>query len=78
MTITTKLVQILVFKTNILSKEEEYDIRPLLDEAEGILQWNIDHQDCDHVLRIVSDSLDPEDIEELVRRTGFNCTELPD
>jgi|HubBroStandDraft_2_1064218.scaffolds.fasta_scaffold597554_2 hypothetical protein len=74
----TQTQQILVFKTNILSQQQERNVRALLDKAAGILKWNFDHYDCDHVLRVVTDSLYPEYIQEIIRQAGFDCTELPD
>jgi len=70
--------QILVFKTDILAGEEEGWVRFLLDNKPEILQWNFDHADIDHVLRVVTCCLYPRDIEVMLREEGFFCEELPD
>ena len=69
---------ILVFQTNILSRQDEDRLRSLLAAQAGVRRWNVDRQDCDHVLRIVTDRLQGRDIERIVRAAGFYCKELPD
>lgn len=70
--------QIFVFKTDILAGEEAGWVRFLLDNRPEILQWNFDHADIDHVLRVVTCCLCPRDIEGMLREEGFFCEELPD
>jgi hypothetical protein len=42
----------------------------------GILKWNVDLDDCDHVIRIVTPTLTVADIEEIVKSNGYQCSEL--
>lgn len=69
---------ILVFKTNIDNNNDVTQMSLVLDKHNLIKRWNIDHDDCDHVLRIESDHLDATEIIHLVEATGFMCEELPD
>ena len=78
---------ILLFVTSILSGHDEEKVRALLQSQAGILQWSVDREDCDRVLRIVTDrdlENDPsaklcvKDIETLLQTAGFFCKELND
>jgi len=40
--------------------------------------WNFDLEDCDHVLRVVSESVQPQEAIELLEEAGFQCGELED
>jgi len=71
-------IKILVFKTNLITKEEVNDIAPLLQNHVDVLRWNVDHHDKDNVLRIETTNLLPGDIELLLREAGYFCEELPD
>lgn len=78
---------ILLFVTSILSGHDEERVGMLLQGRTGILQWTVDREDCDRVLRIVTDK-DQEngplvkrwvkDIETLLQTAGFFCKELKD
>ena len=71
-------VQVLVFKTNLLSAKDIWHISPIMGETPGILRWNVDEHDIDNVLRIETARLLPEDIIRLVTGAGYICEELPD
>ena len=71
-------MNILIFKTNIRLKKDVGVIKPLLSADESILQWNVDRDDTDKVLRIVSTSNDPLDIIKTINKAGYHCEELPD
>ena len=73
---TTTINQILIFKTNIQTAIDKHRVQHLLDSHDHIDQWNIDQQDVDCVLRVISESLTPEQIIELITNHGFDCTEL--
>jgi hypothetical protein len=73
---TIDLSNILIFKTNIQTEFDKLRIKNVLDASQKILKWNIDMEDCDHVLRIVSDSLKPEQIISVLDYVGFECSEL--
>jgi hypothetical protein len=71
-------MNILIFKTNIRLKKDVGIITPLLAAEESIVQWNVDRDDADKVLRIVSTSGDPVDIIRTINEAGYHCEELPD
>ncbi|HLA56296.1 MAG TPA: hypothetical protein VK623_09360 [Flavobacterium sp.] len=67
---------ILIFRTNITALCKNCEMHKTLQSHTGIQQWNIDHEDVDCVLRIVSDSLSPQNIITIINRYGFDCSEL--
>ena len=69
-------MEILIFKTNLSSTKSVKKIKNHLDEMEGIIQWNVDLEDRDKVLRVKTENLDPGFIMELVTTKGFECEEL--
>lgn len=71
-------MNILVFKTSITQHEQIAQVSPLLDSVPTIKHWNFDLDDCDNILRIVTNNLDPESIEALLQTEGFYCRELDD
>ena len=73
---TIDLSNIFIFKTNIRTEFDKLRIKNVLDASQKVLKWNIDMDDADHVLRIVSDSLRPEQIISLLDYVGFECSEL--
>jgi hypothetical protein len=75
---TETVYDIHVFKTNIIDEDDLARIAFILDEDARVLQWNVDRDDVDHVLRVQTDQLDCKQIEDLIKSTGFHCEELPD
>ena len=73
---TIDLSNIFIFKTNIQTEFDKLRIKNVLDASLKVLKWNIDMDDADRVLRIVSDSLRPEQIISLLDYVGFECSEL--
>ena len=71
-------LQVLVFKTNLRLKKDLRLISPVLDKMAGILRWNVDQQDIDHVLRIETLCLQEQEIIALVTGAGYCCEQLPD
>jgi hypothetical protein len=69
-------MEILVFKTNVTSKRKVSRLGPLLASFPTIRQWNFDLEDCDKVLRIEANGLNPGSIERLLLGAGFDCREL--
>ena len=70
------LENILVFATNIKTKVDKQKVSNLLDDHSEIHQWNIDQEDIDCVLRIVSDTLSEEQIINLIDSQDFDCAAL--
>jgi hypothetical protein len=71
-------MHILLFKTNINTDHDLHRASILLDASHSILQWNIDREDVDNVLRIESSLDNKTDIMEAMIEAGFSCEELID
>ena len=67
---------ILVFATNIRTNNDKELISRTLNEISEIHQWNIDQEDIDCVLRVVSKTLSEEQIINIVNNHDFNCKPL--
>ena len=70
-------INIHVFKTNIETELDMNSIQFLLDSNPKIVQWSVDLEDIDKVLRIeASKNLREKDIIDMVKSKGFYCEEL--
>jgi hypothetical protein len=69
-------VEILVFKTNLTDAKRIEDVESLLDIHPHIIQWNVDLNDCDNVLRIVSRNIAAQEVENILLNAGYYCEEL--
>jgi hypothetical protein len=67
---------ILVFATNIRTNNDKLLISRTLNENNEIHQWNIDQEDIDCVLRVVTQTLSEEQIINILGNHNFNCTPL--
>ncbi len=67
---------ILVFATNIRTNNDRQLISQTLNQISEIHQWNIDQEDIDCVLRVVSKTLSEEQIIDIVNKHNFNCKPL--
>ena len=65
-----------VFKTNIQNEIDKVLISDLLDSHHLIERWNLDLEDIDCVLRVVSGSIQPNEIIQMITNNGFQCQEL--
>ncbi|MFV5697699.1 hypothetical protein ACM55H_04955 [Flavobacterium sp. ZT3R17] len=70
------LENILVFATNIATVSDKQKVSDVLNEHSEINQWNIDQEDIDCVLRIVSETLSEEQVIHLIETQNFKCTTL--
>lgn len=66
---------IFVFKTNIENPEQAKKLR-VLDEVKEVIDWSLDLEDCDNVLRIVGGDMNSEKMIRLMGQMGFYCEEL--
>jgi len=71
-------MNILIFKTNIRLKKDVGVVKSYLSADESIIQWNVDRDDTDKILRIVSTANDPLGIIKTINEAGYYCEELPD
>ena len=69
-------IEILVFKTNLTDAKRISDVESLLDIHPHIVQWNVDLNDCDNVLRIVSKNMAAQEVENILLNAGYYCEEL--
>ena len=72
----TNIDHILICKTNIRTETEKRLIQKCLDAHAEIEKWNLDQQDIDCVLRVVSSSLSYSEIISIITQHGFDCVEL--
>ena len=69
---------VLVFKTSVQNREDVVLLAPALDVLAGKGQWNFALDDCDRILRIVSQTIGPEIAIQMLAYHGFDCEELED
>ncbi|MNK06573.1 hypothetical protein D3C87_244720 [compost metagenome] len=68
--------QLFIFKTDIGNLCINCDIYKILDNHNEIHSWSIDLEDVDCVLRVVSDTLTPIGIIDIINQSGHQCSEL--
>lgn len=72
-------MQIFILKTNIKSKQKAATLKPVFEKTPAVLDWNIDLQDIDKVLRIeAAETVKESEIINLIRTQGFYCETLND
>jgi len=67
---------ILLFKTNCFRKRDKAAVKKLMEQLDGVEDWNIDMDDDERILRIISRTLNHQYIINLLNRHGYNCCEL--
>lgn len=67
-----------VLMTNICSQESVVSIGTLLNHHPMVVEWSVDMEDTDRVLRAVTTSLSQEELIALICSIGFVCTSLPE
>ncbi len=70
--------QILIFCTSLQTLDDVQKISPALNSIPEIKSWSVDLEDCDKVLRVVSESYLMSGILNAIEKTGFNILEMPD
>jgi hypothetical protein len=67
-------MKVLVFQTNIDTQHSVEVISPLFNNHKGIIDWSVDTEDIDKVLRVEStEHLNESDIINLMIGQGFYC-----
>jgi hypothetical protein len=51
-------------------------LSPLLDQLANGGRWSVDLDDCDKVLRLISDSTSTQEVISYITDAGFFCEEL--
>ncbi|KAB5492112.1 MULTISPECIES: hypothetical protein [Flagellimonas] len=68
---------VLVFRTSVLGKGHIRTLRPLLNQViDRNGYWNFDLEDCDNILRVETQNVQPHTISTLLKKNGFSCEEL--
>ncbi|RZK60148.1 MAG: hypothetical protein EOO91_02560 [Pedobacter sp.] len=70
------LDHILLFKTDIKTEDCKAKLQSVLDSHSAIAKWNVALDDADFVLRIVSETLNHQQVIELINNHGHLCCEL--
>lgn len=75
-TSATATTRVLIFKTDIKTMGDKFYMKPFFDKHPLITEWNIDLEDVDCVLRIVTTRLQLTDVIELLAQRGYYAQEL--
>lgn len=71
--------ELLIYRTDISTRKREKMLQSFFDDHPHILDWNIDRQDIDNVLRIeISKGIDVDELLGYIRMQGLHCEELED
>ncbi len=68
----------LIFKTNIQSEQALKELDILLHKTTECLNWSVDTEDIDKVLRVNSSTNNTTEIINTLKQAGYICEELPD
>ena len=72
-------MKLLIFRTDIKTKKRIRAVKPLFKNNTDIIDWSIDLEDIDNVLRIeATENLLESDIVSLINTEGFYCDALAD
>ena len=72
-------MELLIFKTNIKTRKNVKIIKSLFEYQSSIINWSIDLEDIDKVLKVnITETLNENDIKNLIKVKGFYCEALPD
>jgi copper chaperone len=63
----------LKFKTNINCGGCVASVKPHLDNAEGVCEWNVDTTQKDKTLTVKSEGITQEQVLEIIKKTGFKA-----
>jgi hypothetical protein len=68
--------QLFIFKTDIIDLCSNCEVYKALDRHTDVVQWSIDTDDVDRVLRVESATLSSVDIITILNGLGHKCEEL--
>ncbi|MDF3079134.1 MAG: copper chaperone [Sphingobacteriaceae bacterium] len=66
----------LQFKTNINCGGCVASVKPHLDGAEGICEWNVDTANQEKILTVKADGITKEDVVKIVEKAGFKIASV--
>lgn len=67
----------LIFSTNIDTDLKAARLVYVLERTQGVRDWNLDMEDCDHVLRIEFESINLDEFSEKLSFFDIEIEELP-
>lgn len=65
-----------IFKTNVQEEADKNHIMTVIQTQFPAYKINFDLEDCDKILRVEGDELQPENIVEYVNHLGYVCVPL--
>ncbi|MFC5047452.1 hypothetical protein ACFSTE_07010 [Aquimarina hainanensis] len=72
-------MELLIFCTDIKSRKKVRSISPTFNKHSDIINWSVDIEDIDNVLRIeATENLSEDDVINLVQTKGFFIQPLSD
>ena len=72
-------MELLLFRTDIKSKKKVKSLKSMFNNHNDILDWSVDLEDIDNVLRIEATvNVTEDDIVQLVKDNGFYIKTLTD
>lgn len=70
-------MKVLVFRTSLKTEDDINRIKPILESFTKILEWSVDLEDWESVLRIVTSNPNIENtISARLRGIGYDCEDL--
>jgi copper chaperone CopZ len=66
----------LKFKTNVKCEGCLAAVKPFLEESKEINHWEIDLTSPDKILTVQAETIDSEQVCEIVHKAGFNAAEI--
>lgn len=67
-----------IFKTSVKNHKDVAQLKSDLDALENLVYWNFDLEDCDNILRVISQIDIKHDIIQTLKKHVFDCIELED
>lgn len=61
------------FKTNINCGGCVASVKPHLDKAEGVNEWNVDTSNKDKILTVKTEGITKEEVLDIIKKTGFKA-----
>ena len=72
-------MNLLILRTNIKTKKKVKVVKPIFNSHPTIMNWSVDIEDIDNVLRIeANEKLNEKEIIFMIKAAGFYGEALPD
>jgi hypothetical protein len=65
-----------IYVTDIQTKNQIKITTKILNAEPSILEWSVDTEDIDNVLRVESENIKEKHIQFLLEKQGFTCTPM--